>query len=195
MSMWTRIQIALGLLGLLLAFGGDRLSIPLLFYTGVACFGMTSMAIGWEAIVTQQIVGGRRRSGNRGTYTGVPAIFQGVQFNLIGLFLIIVAVMIYTNTDGRAVFLQMVRRPGVPLIFLGGLCLMQAVITLSGSLEMKHGPRWEVILNLLAARMLPGTILIVMGLGAMGLGLFEILAPNTFDEKGGGFLEMLYGLR
>ena len=27
-----------------------------------------------------------------------------------------------------------------------------------------------------------------------GLGLFEILAPETFDQMGGGFLEVLYGV-
>lgn len=195
MTMWTRIQIALGLLALLLVFLGDRFTSPLLLYTGIACFGVTSMVMGWEAILTQHIIVGRHRSGSRGTYTGVPAIFQGVQFNLLGLFLVIVAVMIYMNADGRGVFLHMVRRPGLPLIFLGGLLLMQAVITLVGSHELRHGSQATLILNLLFSRLLPGVILIVLGAGAMGLGVFEILAPEPFDEIGGGFLEILYGVR
>jgi hypothetical protein len=52
-----------------------------------------------------------------------------------------------------------------------------------------------VFLNLLFSRLLPGIILVILGLGAMGLGLFEMAAPNAFDAMGGGFLEMLYGLR
>jgi hypothetical protein len=28
-----------------------------------------------------------------------------------------------------------------------------------------------------------------------GLGVFELLAPGRFDEMGGGFLEVLYGIK
>lgn len=192
--MWTTIQIALGLLGFLLAFGGDKLSMPILFYAGIACFGLASMAIGWEAIITRHIVLGRRRHGNRETYTGVPAIYQGAQFNLLGLFLIGVAFMMYFN-NGREVFLQMVRRPGLPLIVFGGICLMQAVIAMVGSHESKAGPRWVVTMNLLVSRLLPGLLLVGIGLGATALGVFDVISPAEFDRMGGGFLEELYGLR
>ena len=192
--MWTTIQIILGLLGILLALGGDRLSIPILTYAGIVCFGLSAMAMGWEAIVTQHIVLGRRRHGNRETYTGVAAIFQGVQFNLLGLFLIGIAFLMHFNS-GREVILQMVRRPGLPLVVFGGLCLMQAGITLAGAREWKEGPGWMVTMNLLVSRLLPGLILLGIGLGAAGLGLFETVAPKAFDEMGGGFLEVLYGVR
>lgn len=190
--MWTTIQIILGLLGLLLAFGGERLSIPVLFYAGVGCFGLASLAIGWEAMITRHIVIGRRHS--RETYTGIAAMAQGAQFNLIGLFLIGVSFVGYFNT-GQGLFLQMVRRPGLALIAFGIICLMQALITIPGSREHRNGPRWIAIMNLLVSRLLPGLILVGVGLGAMGLGLFEIIAPNAFDEMGGGFLEVLYGVK
>jgi hypothetical protein len=193
--MWTTVQIVLGLLGILLVLGGDKLSIPALGYAGIACLGLTSMAMGWEAIFTRHIKFGRRRHGNVQTYTGLAAILHGIQFNLMGLFLIGIAVMTYFNANGRAVFLQMVRRPGLPLIVFGLLLLMQAVITLTGARELSQGPRWIVIMNLLISRLLPGGILVVLGLGALWLGVFEIIAPDTFDEMGGGFLEVLYGLR
>ena len=193
--MWTTIQLILGLFAILFVFGGDKLSMPILSDTGLACFGLAAMAIGWEAIITRQIVVGRRRHGNRQTYTGISAIFQGIQFNLLGLFLVGIAIMMYFNANGRAVFLQMVRRPGLPLIVFGALLLMQAVITLTGSHELREGPRWIVIMNLVISRLLPGIILVLLGIGAVGLGLFETVAPNVFDEMGGGFLEVLYGLR
>jgi hypothetical protein len=193
--MWTTIQIILGLLGILLVFGGDRLSIPFLGYAGIACLGLTSWAIGWEAIITRQIVIGRRRHGNRQTYTGLPAILQGIQFNLLGLFLIAISFMLYTNLNGRELALQMARHPGLALILFGALCLLQAVITLVGPHELQDGPRWIVTMNLLISRLLPGTILVLIGLGMTGLGLFEILAPETFDQMGGGFLEVIYGVR
>lgn len=152
------------------------------------------MEIGWEAIITQHIVLGRRRHGNRETYTGVAAIFQGLQFNLLGLFLVGIALLMYFNS-GREVFLQMVRRPGLPLVVFGGVCLMQAEINLAGAREWRQGTGWVVTMNLLVSRLLPGLILLIIGFGAAGLGLFEALAPAEFDQMGGGFLEVLYGLR
>jgi len=189
------MQIVLGLLSLLLVFVGDKLSVPLLSDAGMACLGLTSITIGWEAIITRRIVIGRRRHGSRQTYTDLPAILQGAQFNLLGLFLIVVSIMIYKNMNGRELALQMARHPGLPLILFGILCLMQSVITLIGPHELEDGPRWIVIMNLLVSRLLPGIILVVIGLGMTGLGLFEILAPKAFDEMGGGFLEVLYGIK
>lgn len=193
--MWTTIQIILGVFSLLLVFVGDRLSIPFLSYAGMACLGLTSMAIGWEAIITRHIVIGRRRHGNIQTYTDLPAILQGVQFNLLGLFLIVISIMIYKNFSGREFVLQMARHPGFPLIVFGVLCLMQSAITLIGPHELQEGQRWVVIMNLLVSRLLPGLMLVVIGVGMTGAGLFEIVAPEAFDKMGGGFLEVLYGIK
>jgi hypothetical protein len=193
--MWRTLQIGSFVLGLLLAYSGDKLSIPFLFYSGIACLGLGSMAVGGEAIVTRHIALGIRRHGNLQTYTGIPAILQGVQFNLIGLFLIGVAIMMYLRANGREFFLQMVRHPGLPLVVFGALLLMQAVIILIGYQEQRAGPQWTVILELAISRLLPGLILAALGVGALGLGLFEIAAPDAFDAMGGGFLETLYGLR
>jgi hypothetical protein len=193
--MWTTTQIILGVISLLLVFIGEKLSIPFLTYFGIGFLGLTSAAIGWEAIFTRQIVIGRRRHGNRQTYTGISAILQGIQFQLLGLFLIVISFMLYTKVDGRELAMQMARHPGLPLILFGMLCLMQSVITLIGSHELQAGPRWVVIMNLFISRLLPGIILVLIGVGMTGLGLFEILAPETFDQMGGGFLEVLYGLR
>lgn len=166
---------------------------PVLYHTGIICLGLLSIAIGMEAMLTQRMFLGRRRSSSRTTFTGVPAILQGVQFNPLGLFLISLPFVIYLN-NGHKIFLQFIRHPGLPLLVFGAVCLIQAVITITGSHEIKQGPRWVVILSLFTARLYPGLLLIVVGLGVMGLGLFEIAAPTAFDENGGRFLEELYGL-
>jgi hypothetical protein len=192
--MWSTLQIIFILFGILLAFGGDRLSMPVLTNLGVACFGLASIAIGWEAILTRYIRLGSRRRGTRTTYTGLAAILHGIQFNLLGLFFL--GLGIFTDfTAWRQVFLQFVRRPGLPLMLIGALLLMQSIIAFSGSLEDRLGERWVVILNLVISRLLPGLILVVVGLGALGLGFFEFVAPAAFDQMGGGFLETMYGLR
>jgi len=193
--MWTTAQIILGLLSLLLVFVGDKLSIPLLTYFGIACLGLTSAVIGWEAIFTQHMVIGRRRHGNRQTYTGLPAILQGIQFILLGLFLVGISFMLYTKLNGRELAMQMARHPGLALILFGALCLMQSVITLMGSHELQVGQRWLVIMNLLISRLLPGIILVIVGLALTGLGVFELIAPTAFDQMGGGLLEVIYGIK
>lgn len=194
MSITRIIEIVLIVLGLLLVFGGTRLDLPLLLDAGIACLGLACVALGWDAILTRHIVIGSRRRGNRRTYTGVAAVLQGVQFNLIGLFLIGAAAMLYLNVDGRSFSLQMARHPGLPLTVIGGLLLLQSAIVLVGE-TLAERTRWSVAVDLFILRLLPGTILAVLGLGAIGLGMFEILAPEAFDARGGGMLEKLYGVR
>ena len=111
---------------------------------------------------------------------------------MIGAFLIFVSFLAYFDT-GRDMFLQLVRRPWPVLLTFGVYCLMQAVIAIGGSVEQKQGTRWVVMLDFLVGRLLPGIVLIVIGLSALGLGAFEFIAPTRFDALGGGFLEVLFG--
>ena len=153
------------------------------------------MVLGWEAMITRQVFLGRRRGGNRRTYSGLAAFLKGIQFNLLGLFFVVLAVMMYTNIDGRGLFLELVRRPGLPLVFLGGLVLMEAVVNIASTREMRQSSQGTVTVNLIVSRLIPGIILLAVAALAFVLGLFEIAAPDVFDERGGGLLETLYGLR
>ena len=192
--MLKTIEIILIVLGLLLAFIGYQFSIPVLLHAGIGCFGLAMMVIGWQAILTRHMIRRGRRRGPRQTYTGVAAIFQGIQFNFVGLFLIGMAFMMYFN-NSQEIGLQIARRPGLPLVVLGGICLMQAMITFSGPEEYKRGSEGLVVMNLLIARLLPGLILVILGVGFSLLGLFEAVAPERFDELGGRLLESVYGVR
>ncbi len=189
--MWKVIQISPGILGALLALASSQFSIPLLSYAGLICFGWLAMAIGWEAILTRHIVFGQKMRGTTETYSGVAAILQGIQFNIIGLFLIGITVMTYLGS-GERIFQSIIRRPGLTLIIFGVLCLLQAMISFIGAQEYRQGERWVVMLNLLTSRLLPGMVLTGLGLGALGLGVFELIAPEVFDQMGGGFLETLF---
>ena len=194
-SWFAWLQIVLTLLGLLLGYLGSRYSIPILFSAGIICLGLMVIVLGWEAMITRQVFLRRRRGGTRRTYSGLAAVIKGIQFNLLGLAFILLAIMMYTNFDGRGLFLQMVRRPGLPLVFLGGLILMQAVVTLAGTNQMRQGSQGTVTANLVVSRLFPGIILLAVAAVAVALGLFEIAAPTVFDERGGGLLETLYGVR
>jgi hypothetical protein len=181
-------------LGLLLAFVSYQFSIPVLLYTGIGSFGLAMIVMGWQAILTQHMVLHGRRGSYRETYVGIPAIFQGVQFNFIGLFLIGLAFMMYFN-NGREIFLQIVRRPGLVLVLLGGLSILQAIVMFWGSQEPEESSRGVKVLTFVFARLYPGLIWLVIGLVLSALGLIDALAPTRFDEMGGGFLEELYGVR
>ena len=102
--------------------------------------------------------------------------------------------MLFFNTDPRALEQQIARHPGWLLVMLGIVFLTQAAVVFIGE-KLADNARWSVLLDLIVLRLLPGGILVVLGLGALGLGLFEIVAPTAFDAMGGGFLEVLYGLR
>lgn len=196
--MFRTVQIIFAVLGVLFVLGGDKLAMPMLMYGGIACFGLFAMTIGWEAIIMREIVVGSRRRGTRQTYTGVPAVLQGIQFNLIGFFLIGISVFVYLgngNNNGREIFLHFIRRPGMPLVAIGLLLLLQSLVMFLGYRELNEGSGFMMTMNLIVSRMLPGVILLALGLGAMGLGLLEIVAPTVFDNLGGGFLEELYKVR
>ena len=189
MNAWTIVQVSIFVIGFLLAFAGDKLSNPLLTYGAISVFGIAAFLIGMEAAITRRIVLGRRRYNE--TYVGLPAYAQGVQFMMIGAFFIFVSFLAYFDT-GRDMFLHLVRRPWPVLLTFGTFCLMQAVIAIGSFEELKQGARWIVILNLLVSRLLPGVILIVIGLGAVVLGFIDLTLPAVFDKLGGGFLEVLY---
>ena len=191
MSLWSRIQIGLAVVAFLLAFLGDKLSSPALLYAGIAMFGVAAIVVGMEAMITQRIVLSRNRNYSE-TYLGFAAYAQGVQFSIIGIFFIVAALAAYLD-NGRDLFLHFVRRPWSVLVVFGVFSLMQAIIAIGGSVEQKQGSRFAMMLDLFVGRLLPGVILIVIGLGALGLGLFEFVAPAQFDALGGGLLEVMFG--
>jgi hypothetical protein len=170
---------------------GDKLFLPALLYSGISLFGMTAIVVGLEAMITRQIVFYRQRNYNE-TCRGLAAYAQGVQFSLIGIFLIFTALAAYLD-QGRDIFLHLVIRPWPVFMVFGVYCLMQAIILIAGSVEPSQATRWIMKLESIVGRILPGGILIVIGLGACGLGFLEFFAPTYVDALGGGFLEVLFG--
>ena len=192
-TVWTTIQIGLVALGLLLVYGGNQLARPILMQAGIACLGIAMLVIGMEAIITRRLIRWKRGR-PREAYVGIPAILHGIQFNAIGLSLIGVAIMMYFN-NGREIFQQVIRRPGLLLVLLGGLALVQMAVIVWGSRKPIQGSEATRILGLIIARLFPGFIWLALGLGLIALGVFDILAPTWFDEMGGRLLEELYGSR
>ena len=189
----TILAIVVGLFGVLLLFLGQWLTMDILTYAGFGLMGVVAIVIGLQAMVTRRLVQISRYSRHADeTYVGVAAIAQGVIFIMMGFLFIGVALVAYLS-GGRELFLHFVRHPGLMLLIIGLFLLMTAISALVGTVEEKQGGRFEVALNLLVSRLLPGLVLIVLAAGAIGLGLLEIASPGTFDQLGGGFLEVLFG--
>ena len=192
---WRVAEIAVGFIACLLIFIGSQFSRSALYYGGTACFGATWMLLGFDGAINRRVVlPSRYRHGRSETYLSMAAVAWGVLLLLWGLFFIGVSFLAYTAT-GRSAFLYFVRRPGAPLLLFALTCGMTAVHAIMGSVEEKQGPRWELTLNLIASRLLPGLMLVAIALGAASLGLLEVFAPESFDQMGGGFLEVLFGVR
>jgi hypothetical protein len=193
MNPWTILELALGVIGAGLAIVGQKLSQPILSYAGIAVLGLVTIVIGLEAMVKRRVVLPSRyyRYASE-TYVGLAAFAQGVLFILMGTFLSGVSILAYLNT-GRSVFQHFVRHPGLPLLIFGVSCFMAAIVAVAGYAEQRQGPKWVVFLELLTSRLLGGLILIAIAVAATGLGLLEVVAPQTFDQMGGGFLEVLFG--
>ena len=193
MNLWTGLMIFFGLAGVLLLFLGQRFSLDILTYLGFGLIGVTCIVIGLRAAITRKMVQISRYNRHASeTYVGVAAIAQGILFILLGLFFIGFALVAYKN-NGRELFLNIVRHPGLVLLTFSVILMMAAITAFVGTVEDKEGGRFELYLTLLTSRLLPGVVLIVLAFGALGLGLLEISSPQTFDQLGGGFLEVLFG--
>lgn len=181
--------------GIALIVMGQIFSTSDLTLLGLFVFSISGILIGIEAI-KQKIFLEQSRYNKRytETYLGFAAVLQGVLIIFVGLFLCSVAVINYLNI-GESVFLYLVRHPGIPLVLFGIYCLATAGTAIIGYVEQKQGPKWNVFLELIASRLLPGIILMVIALIAISLGVIEIATPEYFDKMGGGFLEILFKIK
>jgi hypothetical protein len=191
---WARVLV-LAAVGLVSAILGEKLDISLLTTAGLCCLGSASVWIGIDVMITRRIVLPSRyyRRANE-TFIGVAAIAQGIQLVLIGVFLAGASVLAQLDL-GAPFFRLLIRRPGALLLAFGVFALTAAVIASVGYVEQKDTTRFVYILDLLASRLLPGVILFAIGAAAIGLGLLEMFAPDLVDAWGGGYLEVLFGVK
>jgi len=189
---WSKFVIAVAIIGILLVIADQIFTISILTCLGIIVFALTGIMIGLEGIVKRKIILRSRYSRRLSeTYIGITAVAQGILIIFLGLFLIAISILAYFNS-GQSVFHYFIRHPGVPLLIFGFICFLSSTISILGSVEEKQGTKFLVILNLLTSRLLPGLILIAIGLAVTCLGMIEIFDPQYFDSLGGGFLEVMF---
>ena len=195
--MWKTIETLLIVAAFGFGFSWYQLSNPLFLTAAFSCVGLIALMKGVKAIFTRHVEirrGRRRYSAYVETYTGLAATLKGAQYMLLGFLLLGWPLLIGIDRHSD-IFLQFVRRPGLPLIVFGMLCLLQAVIALLGTEQSKRGTDTAVLVSLVLERLYPGIPLLILGVALIGLGMFEIVAPAAFDAHGGAFFESLYGLK
>ena len=192
MNRLTTLIITAAILGICSVLVGQIFSISILNFIGIIFLSDAGILIGVEAI-RKQIFFEKSRYNRKETetYIGFAAIIRGILVILLGLFLSTISVLVYFDI-GQPIFLYFVRRPGILLIICGFYFLLTALGTILGYAEQRQGPKWNVFLELIAGRMLPGIILLVIALITIGFGAVEIAAPEYFDMLGGGLLELLF---
>jgi len=192
MSFVKWIWIGLIVVGILCIGGSDRFSLPLLLQAGLALIGLGLIVGGGEAMVTRHFVMSRRGFADE-NYRGWGAVLNGIIWLWIGVALIGFALVLWAGAEQSFVDAT-IRRPGVALINLSFLLLAVSGITFLGSVESQLGPKanWFVKLFSALLRSIPALILLLLALAFLALGLLEVVSPATFDELGGGFLEVLF---
>lgn len=186
------IQIGFIVLGVLLMVGGDRLGIPTLLHAGLALIGLGFIVGGGEAIVTRRYAL-QRRGFSDATYYGPGAVLYGIVLVWIGVWVISVAGVLFLDV-GQAVFRSVIRRPGFVMVNVAVVLFASSGVILSGAIETRPGPEagWFLRLISVVFRSIPAMVMLLLGVALLGLGALEIVAPATFDQMGGGFLELLF---
>jgi hypothetical protein len=187
----STILISAGL-GILLILFSILYDAPPPLNIGVILFSLAGIMVGIDAILRKKII--LRSQYHRRlseTYLGIAAVAQGLIVVFTACFLILLIVINYLN-EGRNLFQHFVEHPSVPLLFVSAICILSAIFISVGSVEDKQGSKFTIVLNLLASRLLPSIILMLLGIIIFCLGILEIINPQYFDSLGGGFIEHLF---
>jgi hypothetical protein len=189
---WNKLILAIAGLGILLVIIDHFFESEFLRNLGIFSFSFAAILVGLEAVIERKIILQSRYSRRLSeTYLGAAAIAQGLLIILLAFFILSLPIIDYLNA-GQKLFEHFVRRPGILFIIFSFICFLTVIAVGIGSVEEKQGPKFVVILNLIAGRILGPTILFFIGLFFFGLGILEIINPAYFDSLGGGFLEVIF---
>lgn len=187
--MLTILEVLLVIGGVLAAYAGDHLSNPALFNAGILTLGAGFALGGMEAIVTRRI-GFWSRSIGSTSYRGLAAVFQGAVFLMVGASVMAYALARFLNVE-EAAFSLLRNRPGIIFLGLAVVLLGLGSANVLGAMEAR-GSLWTVLLSL--PYRLGGLVLVVLGLIAMVIGLFELFDPDGFDDFVASIIEALPAL-
>jgi uncharacterized membrane protein YidH (DUF202 family) len=175
-------EYAAVIIGVIAVIAGRFFALAKGFHLGVFMIGAGIALGGLEAVLTRRMFF-RTSEDAYETYAGAPAFIVGAMALLIGSGVIAAA---YLLADGQwhATLNYLARRPA-PVLIAAGLLLAGLGALMMLNPQGRTGLAWTVLVHI--PRSLAGFVLVVCGLTAIGLGMWEWLQPLAFD----GFVRKL----
>lgn len=165
---------------------GRYFALPKGVYVGISLIGIGFLIGAFDALYNRQM---SLRASNEASqaYAGTPAVVWGAMLLLIGGVIVVSAYMLDAG-QWYAMLNRLKQRPG--LLYVGGGFLAAGLGVLA--FVNPHGRRvWWKTLLLRMPRVLMATILLIGGLAAIGLGVWEMLEPRGFARFSQGAIARL----
>lgn len=182
MHAFTFLQIGLGAAGLLAVWAGQEFSRPPLVALGMVLLAGWLITIGIAAIRRREYQTARMNVnppyGGPVTFRGTAAVLKGAVFIVLGVGGF-AATSLWALGMGEAALGYLVRRPGVALLGAGALLAGWGSARILGAVEWRTSS--AEFLRTLPERY-SGLLMVLLGLGAAAVGLWEILDPTAFDR-------------
>jgi len=174
---WDKLEISLLAGGALVAVAGGELGIPVATSIGVEIIALDIALVGLEGIVTKKMKWGINQHVSE-TYRGIAAVALGLIMLTAGLGsgAVVIAQALHQE---QSLFELFFSRPGFLLLLIGGIMLLRGLAGMIGALEWSKNTltRFGASLERLAS-----LFLFLLGAVLLILGVFDIIAPNAFQQ-------------
>ena len=173
--------IVVGIIGMAAA---KLFAIPKGFYLNLFLVGAGIALGGLESLATRRMSFRTSNEAGEG-YAGAPAVIWGLMALLVGAAVIGSAYLMDAGS-WRSTVNYLTRRPGPVLAGLG-LVVAGAGALLMFNRSGRRGIWWTLLVRI--PKTMVGLVLVIGGLAAVGLGVWEWLDPKAFDRIARGMWE------
>lgn len=183
----TRVVLVLavtGVAGLLLLIAANRFDRPELIGPGLILFAIGIVTAGGHAVTTRYLRERRSVAPGSRVFEGPAAIFSGLAVIVLGLSMGVAGVAFLVGAEGALLDIAL-RRPGLALVPAGLASAAWGAGRVLGAREWR-GSWWRLVANI--PERIGGAMLLLLGAALLGLGGFELLAPDAFARALENFL-------
>jgi hypothetical protein len=173
----SKLEIILLITGVLLAFAGYQLRIPLLITLGLGLIPLVMILSGVEDIINRQAKWGITTHYSE-TYRGLAAIALGIIFVIAGMGIGAMVVAQAINRE-ESLFGLIFSRPGYIILIIAAVAFLRGLAGVIGAVEWQESTSARISGFIERIAM---SILAFLGLIGLGLGSLEIILPDVFRQ-------------
>lgn len=177
----TRVVLVLviaGVAGLLLLIAANRFDRPELIGPGLILFAIGVVTAGGHAVMTRYLRERRSVAPGSHVFEGPAAVFSGLAIIVLGLSIGAAGVAFLVGAEDALLDLAL-SRPGVALVPAGLASAAWGAGRVLGAREWR-GSLVRLLANI--PERIGGAMLFLLGAALLGLGGFELLAPDAFGR-------------